>query len=63
MCQGSELIRLKSKCICEPVIDDRLLSKKELLARLNEYKKNLESELDAVNKNLESTAIAAEGGD
>lgn len=63
MCQGSELIKLKSQCICEPRIDDRLLSKKEILTRLKEYKKNLESELIMVNKNLESTAIAAEGGD
>mgnify|MGYP001584896597 FL=1 len=63
MCQDGELIRLKSKCICGPLIDDRLLSKKELLTRLNEYKNNLESELNTVNKNLESTAIAAEGGD
>jgi hypothetical protein len=63
MCQGIELIRLKSKCLCGPLIDDRLLSKNELLARLKEYKQNLESELDAVNKNLESTATAAEGGD
>ena len=63
MCQGSELIRLKSKCICGPLIDDRLLSKNELLVRLKEYKQNLESELDAVNRNLESMTIAAEGGD
>ena len=63
MCQDGELIRLKSKCICGPLIDDRLLSKKELLTRLNEYKNNLESELIMVNKDLESTAIAAEGGD
>ena len=63
MCQGGELIRLKSKCICGPLIDDKVLSKNELLAQLKEYKQNLESELDTVNKNLESTAIAAEGGD
>jgi len=63
MCQEGELIRLKSKCICGPLIDDRLLSKKELLTQLNEYKNNLESELNTVNKNLESMAIAAEGGD
>ncbi len=63
MCQGSELIRFKSKCICETLIDDRLLSKKDLLARLNEYKKDLASELNVVNNKLESTAIAAEGGD
>jgi hypothetical protein len=63
MCQGSELIRFKNPCICVPKIDDKLLSKEELLAQLREYKKNLESELNTVNKNLESTAIAAEGGD
>lgn len=63
MCQGGELIRLNNKCICGPLIDDKLLSKNELLARLKEYKQNLESELDAVNKNLESTATAAKGGD
>jgi hypothetical protein len=63
MCQGSEFIRFKNPCICEPKINDRLLSKKELLVRLKEYKKNLESELIIVNKNLESTAAAAEGGD
>jgi len=63
MCQGGELIRLKSQCICGPLIDDKLLSKNELLAQLKEYKQNLESELDTVNKNLESTATAAEGGD
>jgi len=63
MCQGGELIRLNSKCICGPLIDDKHLSKNELLVRLKEYKQNLESELDAVNRNLESMAIAAEGGD
>lgn len=63
MCQESEFIRFKNPCICEPKINDRLLSKKELLARLKEYKKTLESELIIVNKNLESTAAAAEGGD
>lgn len=63
MCQGDKLVRLKSKCICGPLNDDRLLSKKEFLARLKKYKQNLEFELNTVNKNLESTAIAAEGGD
>ena len=63
MCQGGELVRLKGTCFCGPLIDDRLLSKKEILTRLKEYQKTLESELDAVNENLESTAIAAEGGD
>jgi len=63
MCQGGDLIRSNSKCICGPLIDDKLLSNSELLARLKEYKQNLESELDAVNKNLESRATAAEGGD
>ena len=63
MCQGGELIRLKSKCICGPLIDDKLLSKNELLARLKQYRQNLESGLNAVNKNLEATATAAEGGD
>ena len=63
MCQEHECISRKKQCICEPTIDNRLPSKKELLIRLKEYKMDLESELDAVNKNLESTAIAAEGGD
>ena len=63
MCQGSEFIKLKHPCSGEPNIDERLLSKKELLTRLREYKKDLESDLIMVNKNLESTAIAAEGGD
>jgi hypothetical protein len=63
MCQGGELARLKDACMCGALIDDRLLSKKEILTRLREYQKTLESELDAVNENVESTAIAAEGGD
>lgn len=63
MCQGSELIRFKNPCICVPKIDDKLLSKEELLSQLKEYKKNLESELDTVKKNLELTATAAEGGE
>ena len=63
MCQGSEFNKLKNTCKGEPEIDDRLLSKEELLARLRGYKKDLESELNAVNKNLESTAIAPKGGD
>ena len=63
MCQGSELTRFKNPCICEPKIDDKLLSKEKLLAHLKEYKKNLESELNTVNKNLTTTATAAEGGD
>jgi hypothetical protein len=63
MCQEHECISRKKQCICEPAIDNRLLSKNELLIRLKEYKMNLESELDAVNKNLESSATAEEGGD
>jgi len=63
MCQGDESVRLKNNCICGPLLDDGLLSEKELLARLKEYKQNLECELVTVNKNLEATAIAAEGGD
>jgi len=63
MCQGGELVRLNDECICGPLIDDKLLSKNELLARLKEHRLNLESKLDAVNKNLEAQATAAEGGD
>ena len=63
MCQRNELMGINGKCICGPSINDRLLTKKELLARLKEHKQNLESALDNVNKNLESTAIAAKGGD
>ena len=63
MCQRNEFIKVKSQCICESTIDDRPVSKTELLAQLKEYKKHMESELNTVNKNLESTAIAAEGGD
>ena len=63
MCQEHACISRKKQCICEPIIDNRLLSKNELLIRLKEYKMNLESELDAVNKNLESSAAAEEGGD
>ena len=47
----------------ESKFDDEFLGKKELLNRLKEHKKCLESELIVVNKDLESTAIAAEGGD
>ncbi len=63
MCQGSEFIKLKNPCKGEPKIDDKPFSKKELLIRLREYKKDLESELIMNTKNLKSTAIAAEGGD
>lgn len=63
MCQESKFINSHNLCGCETGINDDLLGKKELLNRLKEHKKNLESELHAVNKNLESTAIAAEGGE
>jgi hypothetical protein len=63
MCQEHECISKEKQCLCEPAIDNRLLSKNELLIRLKEYKRNLESELDAVNEDLESTATAEEGGD
>jgi|GEM_PF-6681527 len=63
MCQEHECTSREKQCICEHAIDNRLLSKNELLIRLKEYKRNLESELDAVNKNLESSATAEEGGD
>lgn len=54
MCQELECISRTKQCICEPTIDNRLLSKNELLIRLRECRRKLESELVAVNKNLES---------
>lgn len=62
MCQGSEGIGI-NQCGCRLKIEDKVLSKKELLIRLKKYKKNLESALDAVNSNLESSATAEKGGD
>lgn len=53
MCLGNVSIPVDGKRTCGQLIDGKLLSKKDLLARLREHKKKLESELKKVDKNLD----------
>ena len=50
MCQGSALKLIKGKGICDALVEGKILNKKELLARLKEHKKKLESELEKVDE-------------
>ena len=52
MCQRDTSISSRSNRSCEPNIKNEVLSKKELLMWLKEYKKSLESELAIVNSEL-----------
>ncbi|GBD96604.1 hypothetical protein BMS3Abin06_01490 [bacterium BMS3Abin06] len=64
MCQGGIAISLKNNnCGCEAKFEERIIGKEDLLTRLNEYKRNLESELVIVNSKLESASSAEKGGE
>jgi hypothetical protein len=52
MCQGDIFLSSKNNCCYDKKLKRKVLSKKELLIRLKEYKKKLESELVTVNTKL-----------
>ena len=58
MCRGSALNLINGRCICETLIEGKTLNKKQLLARLKEHKKKLESELEKVDKEVRNQRLS-----
>jgi hypothetical protein len=58
MCRGSALNLINGKCICEALVEGKIMNKKQLLARLKEHKEKLESELEKVDKEARNQRLS-----